>query len=197
MSFVAKMPSRVFGPVIACVLMAGCAMQPEPMTSASANVMPVSAVNQQAYRLGPRDQLRVIVFNETNLSGSFEVDATGGIALPLVGVVDVNQLTLREAEERLTEAFAQYLVEPRVSIEVEENRPFYIFGEVQRGGEFPYVANMHVLNAISMAGGFTPRANNRTIFLTRAGSQAEIAVPATSQTKIQPGDIVRVGERRF
>lgn len=183
--------------VILSLPIAGCIRSSQPMPPDSASVWPVAAGVQQAYRLGPQDQLRVIVFGEDNLSGSFEVDTTGSIALPLIGVVNVNQLTLREAGARLTDALSEYLVEPRVSIEVEQNRPFYIFGEVQRGGEFSYIANMHVLNAISMAGGFTPRANNRVVFLTRAGTESEITVPATSKTKIQPGDIIRVGERRF
>ncbi len=151
----------------------------------------------EAYRLGPRDKLRVVVFGEGDLSGSYEVDATGSIALPLVGAVPVAMLTVREAEARVRDAVNEFLVQPRVSIEIEENRPFYIYGEVQRGGEFPFVANMHALNAISMAGGFTPRANKDVIFLTRAGADDEVAVPATSQTKILPGDILRIGERRF
>ncbi len=155
------------------------------------------ARNKGIYKLGPRDKVRVTVFGEEEISGSYEVDTSGGIALPLVGLVEVDELTLREAEKKVSVALAEFLIKPRVSIEVEENRPFYIFGEVQEGGEFPFVSNMHVLNAVSMAGGYTYRANTRVVYVTRAGTEKEVAVPANSETKIFPGDIVRVGERRF
>lgn len=157
----------------------------------------MAAISNDVYRLGGGDQLRLIVFGEEELSGSFEVDATGALSLPLVGAISVQSLTVREAERRVIDGLNQYLINPKVSLEIEEYRPFYIFGEVAQGGEFPYVNNLHVLSAVSMAGGYTPRANRRTVYVTRFGTDEEMRAPADPSTRIEPGDIIRVGERTF
>ena len=149
-----------------------------------------------AYRLGDGDQIRVIVFSEPDLSGEFEVDDTGAVSLPLVGQVLAGGKTLREFEESIKEELRQgYLKDPRVSVQVLNYRPFYIIGQVNQPGEYPYVNGMNVLNAIALAGGYTPRGNTFKVRITRDGKEG--THPASAGTILEPGDVIRVPERFF
>ena len=152
----------------------------------------------QTYILGPGDKLRVIVFNEQDLSGEFEVDSTGTVSLPLIEPVKAAGGTVRQFQAALVEKFSNgYLVNPRVSVEVVNYRPFYITGEVNRPGEYPYVAGMNLLKAIAMAGGTTYRANTTKAYLTRLNSGEELVVEPTPEVLVMPGDFIRIPERFF
>ncbi len=150
------------------------------------------------YRLGSGDELRVIVFGEDDLSGKFKVSSTGNVSLPLIGQVNAADRTLSEFEEDVESRLRDgYLIDPRVSTEVLNYRPFYIYGEVKQGGEFPYVNGMNVLNAIALAEGYSYRANTKRVFITRKGILEEKEFPASQLTKVLPGDVLRVPERFF
>jgi polysaccharide export outer membrane protein len=112
------------------------------------------------YRLGPADKVRVTVFGEEALTGEFTVGASGALAFPLVGEIRAQGLTTAELQEAIATALRQgYILEPRVSAEVLTYRPFYILGEVERPGEYPYTNGLTVLNAVATAEGFTYRAD--------------------------------------
>lgn len=149
------------------------------------------------YRLGPGDQLRVTVFNEAELTGQYVVGSQGTIAYPLVGEVRAAGLTIPEFTESLRQALLGYIRQPNVSVEVANYRPFFILGEVQRPGTYPYSANLTVLNAVATAGGFTYRANRGRVYIRHANEQEERAYPLTIATPVLPGDTVRIGERLF
>jgi len=149
------------------------------------------------YRLGPGDQLRITVFNEADLTGQYVVGSQGTISYPLVGEVRAGGLTISEFTESLRQALQQYIRQPNVSVEVANYRPFFILGEVQRPGTYPYSANLTVLNAVATAGGFTYRANQSRVFIRHANEQEERAYPLTIATPVLPGDTVRIGERLF
>lgn len=149
------------------------------------------------YRLGPADQIRVTVFNEPELTGQFVVGSQGTIAYPLVGSVRAGGLTVTEFTEALQTALATYVRNPNVSVEVANYRPFFILGEVQRPGTYPYSASLTVPNAVATAGGFTYRANRRRVFIRRANEAEERSYPLTVTTPVMPGDTVRIGERIF
>jgi polysaccharide export outer membrane protein len=166
--------------------------------AAAQPLVPGAAMPSGDYKLGTGDKLRIIVFGEDNLGGQYEVDSSGYISLPLIGQVRAVGLGMRELEVAIKAALEQgYLKDARVSAEVINYRPFYIIGEVQKPGEYAYVNDMSVLNAVALAGGYTNRANERTIYVRRNGSQDEESAPADSSTKIMPGDIIRIRERFF
>ncbi len=183
---------------VAC---AGGAVSPPPSIGEMppgdpAGAAEAEAAPESAYRLGSGDQLRVIVFGEEELSGEFEVGDAGTVSLPLIGQVDAEARTLRSFEKAVEERLRDgYLKDPRVSAEVLNYRPFYILGEVDEAGEYPFVSGMHVLNAVALAGGFTHRANTRKVFITRGAEEREFR--ATHETPVQPGDLIRVPERFF
>jgi polysaccharide export outer membrane protein len=157
---------------------------------------PAMADDQPAgYRLGSGDEIRVTVFNHPDLSGQFTVSGDGMIALPLVGDIKADGLTPREVEARVKDALEpDYLKNASVNVDVLNYRPFYILGEVNKPGSYPYVSGMRVVNAVALSGGYTVRASQGKIFIERGGQKK---VPADPQTQVLPGDIVHVPERFF
>lgn len=150
-----------------------------------------------SYRLGNGDRLRINVFNEDDLSGEFQIDGSGNISFPLIGEVKSSGLTLRELEELLVQKLKDgYLVNPRVTIEVLNYRPFYILGEVNNPGKYEYVSGINLLNAVAMAGGYTPRARQNSAKITREKPETVIK-DADHSTLIMPGDIIYIDERFF
>ena len=150
------------------------------------------------YTLASGDRLRIIVFGQDSLSNTYAVDGSGHISMPLIGAVPAQgQTTIglqHIIEARLREGF---LREPRVSVEVEAYRPFFILGEVTTPGQYPYVSGMTVQTAAAIAGGFTPRAYKGDADLTREvdGRALTGRVPITQP--VQPGDTVVIRERFF
>jgi polysaccharide export outer membrane protein len=149
------------------------------------------------YRLGPGDQLRITVFNETDLTGQYVVGSQGTISYPLVGEIQAAGLTVPEFSLNLQTSLQDFLRQPNVSVEVANYRPFFILGEVQRPGTYPYSASLTVLNAVATAGGFTYRANRGRVFIRHANETEEHSYPLTIATPVLPGDTVRIGERLF
>nr|WP_321440771.1 polysaccharide biosynthesis/export family protein [uncultured Hyphomonas sp.] len=158
-------------------------------------------VQQQAvsaYTLGNGDQLRITIFGQPDLSGQFEVDGTGSISMPLIGQVEALGLTTPELESRIVEKLeGDYVLNPRVSAEVINYRPYYILGEVNRPGEYPYNSGLTVVNAVAAAGGWTYRARKNVVYIKSVNSNEEQAIELTTSTVVSPGDTIRIGERRF
>ena len=141
------------------------------------------------------DRVRVIVFGEEELSGEFELDATGVFAMPLVGAVNALGMDARALEDKVAGILRDgYLRDPRVSIEIVSLRPIYVLGEVNNPGSYPYRAGLSILNAAAMAGGFTYRAEEDDIEVKRGAAEPVVMAP---ETAVRPGDIIRVNERFF
>ncbi|MDX6750044.1 polysaccharide biosynthesis/export family protein [Geminicoccaceae bacterium 1502E] len=149
------------------------------------------------YTLASGDRLRVNVFRHEDLSGEFALDGAGNFAMPLVGTIKAYGLTTRDLEQRIAERLGDgYLVDPQVSIEVLNYRPFYILGEVNKPGQYEFVNGMTVLQAVTIAGGFTYRAQQEGVILKRGGAnQAGVTVAPTQA--VLPGDVIVVEERFF
>lgn len=151
-----------------------------------------------SYRLGSGDEIKVTVFGETDLSGAYVVDGDGQITMPLVGQVVVGKLTLSEASTSLeTRLKDGWLRDPKVTAELVKGRPYYILGEVNKPGEYPFSAGLTVMNAIASAGDFTYRADKVRILIKSADTPNEREVDLTPTTPVQPGDTIRIRERFF
>jgi polysaccharide biosynthesis/export protein len=167
---------------------------------ASANRYPTEfqAYADAPYTLGPGDRLRVIVFGQDSLSNSFAVDSSGHIAMPLIGAVPATGHTAaqlaREIEARLRNG---YVREPRVSVEVEAYRPFFILGEVTTAGQYPFVNGMSVETAVAIAGGYTPRARKDVAQVTRTRDGRTVTADVPMNMPVRPGDTIFVQERFF
>jgi len=192
-AWLAIVAALLLQPVIASAQPVGAANQP-PMAQGAT----LSADEALTYRLGPGDKLRIITYDEVQLTGEFLVDSTGTIALPLIGDVQASGRTVSEVQADIVRLLEDgYIKNPSISIEVETFRPFYILGEVNKPGEYPYTSDLTVLNAVATAGGFTYRANEHKIYIKHQGEAREEDVPLTPSTKVTPGDTVRVVERYF
>ena len=125
----------------------------------------VAAVCQDnEYRLGTGDNLRITVFTEEELSREVEVDSAGRITLPLVGDLLVVGRTLNEVEQMIFDVLTpDYFKNPVVSIEVTEHRAFYIIGEVADPGPFPYSGGMRVINGYGARGPLLTRNGHNLI----------------------------------
>jgi polysaccharide export outer membrane protein len=150
------------------------------------------------YRLGPGDQVRVRVFGEESLSGEFVISSNGAISYALVGDVPAQGKTVSELADAIKAVLQEgYVRQPIVSVEVMSYRPFYILGEIGASGSYPYTPGLTVMRAVATAGGFSYRADTSRVFIQHAGQPAETAYRLTGTTPVQPGDTIRIPERRF
>ena len=150
------------------------------------------------YQLGTGDKLRVIVYGEDDLGGTFDVDGNGYVSMPLIGQVKVSGMSATQVERVMTQKFADgFLKEPRVNVEVTTYRPFYVLGEVNRPGSYPYVDGMSIQNAVADAGGYTQKAVESGYYIRHAGEAQETYVSSDSLAKIYPGDVVRIDSSTF
>jgi polysaccharide biosynthesis/export protein len=150
------------------------------------------------YLLDTGDKLRVFVYGQPNLSRIYTVDHGGWITVPLIGGVKARGITTFDLEKRLKGKLgAQYVKDPHVTVDVQQNRPFFILGEVKTAGQYPYVSGMTVKTAIAIAGGYSERANERQVQITRRVNGLVEKMDVPDDYVVQPGDTVQVYERFF
>ena len=149
-------------------------------------------------RLAPGDKIKVTVFEEDKLTGEYDVDASGFVALPLAGNVRAAGLTPNELEGVIAAKLrGSYLRSPKVTVSVTTFRPFYILGEVEKPGQYEYKTGLNVLSAMAIAGGGTYRASRSKVMIQRAGTTTFQEVPLSPSVPIGPGDLIKVPERYF
>lgn len=167
-------------------LLAACASSDRDVTSC-----PDRSID--TYTLGPNDKIRLIVFRHEDLSGEYEIDGSGYLALPLIEEFEAGGRTTRQLEDGIEARLksARLLRNPQASVEVLKYRNFYVLGEVNRPLSYPYQNGITAVRAVAIAGGFTYRANHRGVKIT----SADLICRAAMTTPILPGDIVEVPER--
>ncbi len=151
-----------------------------------------------SYQLDTGDVVRIDVFEQTNLSRLYRIDGGGFVAMPLIGSLQARGLTTRALEQEVAAKLRRsYLRDPKVTVEISTHRPFYILGEVRNSGQYPYVLGMTIETAVAIAGGYSPRANQRKVQVIRrlGGKLVRTYVPNNYQ--IRPGDTLKVVERLF
>lgn len=187
-----------FMALVGLAALGACAQGPMQEAEAARAGLPILTQDLSDYRLGSGDALRITVFGEADLSGDFTVNTQGAIAFPLIGDVTAGGRTLRELEVELADRLrGSYVLQPNISIEVTNHRPFFILGEVNAPGTYPYAGGLTVLNAVATAGGFTPRADQRRVYVKHAGDTQERIYALTTAASVRPGDTIRIPERRF
>jgi polysaccharide export outer membrane protein len=150
------------------------------------------------YRLGSGDLLKVTVFNQDDLSGEYTINGAGKISLPLIGDVNAKDLTVKQVEQGIADKLKpDYLLNPRVSIQVLNYRPFYILGEVKEPKSYPYVDGMTYLNAVAIAGGYTYRAKEDFVVVIRMNDPEKRELTLKMDERVLPGDVIHVKERYF
>lgn len=151
-----------------------------------------------ALALSPGDTIRVTVFNEAQLTGTYQIDDDGFVSLPLAGTLKAGGLTKVEFERVLaTKLKGEYLTNPKITVEIASFRPYFILGEVERPGQYNYTSNLNVLSAMAVAGGPTYRASQTEVLIQRGGKGEFKKFQMSPTVMIYPGDLIRVPERFF
>lgn len=150
------------------------------------------------YLLDTGDKLRIFVYGQPNLSRIYTVDHGGQITVPLIGNVKARGVTTGGLEKVIRARLGtQYVRDPQVTVDIQQNRPFFILGEVKTAGAYPYVSGMTVETAVAVGGGYTERASNRVFRITRRIDGVVETIEAPADYVVQPGDTVFVHERFF
>jgi polysaccharide export outer membrane protein len=190
--------------VVLAALLAGCAGRGSAGADSRQAAARVGSVEAAAkgldgeYHLGAGDKLRIVVFGHADVSGEFVIDGSGNVALPLVGQFRASQLTVTGVQESLQKTLNdKYIVNPRVSVEVLNYRPFFILGEVQKPGSYPYVAGIDVIQAVALGGGYTRRARTSSVRVTRDTAQGRTVLSLPPSAPVLPGDTIEVERRLF
>jgi polysaccharide biosynthesis/export protein len=150
------------------------------------------------YLLNTGDKLRVFVYGQPSLSRLYIVEQAGNIAVPLIGNVRARNRTTTQLARAIADRLGRSFVrDPQVTVDVIQNRPFFILGEVRLPGQYPYVSGMTVETAIAIAGGYTERASDRCFRITRRINGLVDQIEAPADYTLEPGDTVYVYERFF
>jgi polysaccharide export outer membrane protein len=184
-------------------LLAGCG----PATTAVIDPPPQAAIADTT--LGPGDSFEVRVYGEADLSGLYRVGAEGTISFPLAGLIHVDGLDPQQISKRIAERLSDGILRnPQVTVLVREqtSKKVFVLGQVAKPGTFPYTPSMNVVEAITVAGGFTPLAakNDTTLTRNEAGKKTIVKIPVDDigsgkarNVILRPGDIISVPERLF
>lgn len=177
--------------VLAALLLAGCSgYRPAPAA--------FHEVLDQPYRLGAGDRVRVTVFEQEGLTNTYSVDQSGYIAFPLVGAVAARGHTAQQLEGEIAAKLRQgYLRDPDVSVEVDRYRPIFVMGEVGAAGQYSYVPGLTVQKAVAIAGGYSARANQESVDITRDINGKVMTGRVRTSDPLLPGDTIYIRERLF
>lgn len=151
------------------------------------------------YKMGSGDVVTIRVFGEDDLSREkIRITDSGTIFVPAIGEISVLGLKIGEIEKLVVDGLrGRILVNPQVSVFVEEYRPFFINGKVTRPGGYPFIPGLTVRKAAALAGGFLDRASLSKIFVIRAEDVAQASIKIDLNELVFPGDIVTVEESFF
>jgi len=175
----------------ACLALSACApgsaLPPLPQTTAS------------TYTLGTGEQVRVVIFGQTQLTGLFTVNDLGNISVPLLGDVPARGRTTDELAQAISTELQQrkLLNNPSVSVEIAKYRPVFILGEVEKPGQYSYEPGMTALTLVAVAGGFSYRAQTGYVSVLRKVDGHVIEGRAPRGEEIEPGDVITIFERYF
>lgn len=175
----------------AALALAGCSSyRPAPPAFHEATTKP--------YILDAGDRIRVTVFEQDTLTNVYSVDQSGYVAFPLVGAIAARGYTVQQIEGQIADKLRNgYLRDPDVSVEVDRYRPVFVMGEVGAAGQYSYVPGMTVQKAVAAAGGYSPRANQASVDITRSINGETLTGRVTTSDPVLPGDTIYVRERLF
>ena len=151
------------------------------------------------YKLGSGDTISVRVLGEDDLKREkVRLSDAGTISFPILGEIRVKGLTAAALEDHITRGLkGRYLVNPQVTVSIDEYRPFFVNGMVEKPGGYPFSPGMTVRKAVSLAGGFKERASREKINIIRDDDQKQLPKRVDQNAAVLPGDIVTVEESFF
>jgi len=156
------------------------------------------AASGSDYQLGSGDKILINVYGEEDLTVETLLSDSGLINYPFLGELKVAGLSLGQLEALIIKGLkGDYLVSPNVQASIVEYRPFFINGEVEKPGGYPFQPGLSIAKAAALAEGFTERASTSKIFVVRGDDPSQTSVKADLNTSLRPGDIVTVQQSFF
>lgn len=151
------------------------------------------------YRLGSGDVVSIRVLGEDDLKREkIRLSDAGTISFPIIGEIKVLGRLVVELETLIADGLrGKYLLNPVVSVTIEEYRPFFVNGQVEKSGAYPFQPGLTVRKAVSLAGGFKERASKEKIFVIREDDKTQTPVKVDQSALVRPGDIITVEESFF
>ena len=162
----------------------------------------VAVAQESNYMLGPNDIISISVYMEEDLSfEELRIGDSGRINYPFLGEIQAAGNTVSDFESLIRRGLidGEFLIDPAITVRIVTYRPFYIDGEVEDPGAYPFEPGLTLRKAISIAGGFTERAARRNIAILPEGSDGDDEPDLTDNLDIslRPGDIITIEERFF
>lgn len=177
---------------LAGLLVAFCAAgQPRP------EAPPPSLVSN--YKLATGDVISIKVFGEEDLSREkIRLTDAGTLFYPVLGEIQVLGKTVGEIEKLIADGLrGRYLVNPRVTVSIDDYRKYFVSGQVGSPGAFPYQPGLTVAKAVAIAGGFKERASQSKMFVVRDADPKKGRERVELGTLIFPGDVLTIEESFF
>ncbi len=156
------------------------------------------AASENDYRLGSGDKILINVYGEDDLTIETQLSDSGMVNYPFLGELKVTGLTVAQLEAKIVKGLkGDYLVNPNVHVSILEYRPFFINGEVEKPGGYPFQPGLTISKAAALAQGFTERASQSKIFVVRGDDASQTPVKVDLNTLLRPGDVVTVEQSFF
>lgn len=153
----------------------------------------------EEYRLNAGDTIQIHVYGEEDLSfQQVLIGSNGRISYPFLGELQVAGKTVMALEQELVAGLRpDYLIDPRISVSIVRYRPFFVNGEVKQPGGLEYQPGLTLRKAISLAGGFTERANRKEVLVIADDDPGREEKQVDLEYRVQPGDIITVQDTFF
>jgi len=183
--------------LVAGLQLAGCYTDYGPI---EVETRPVSASGAGvATHMQAGDRVKITVYGEEALTGEYDINPNGNVTMPLIGAIRAAGRTQLEFGRDLANRYRSggFLQDPNVTVAVITFQPFYVLGEANSPGEYPFRSGLNVHTAVAMAGGFTYRASRSFVLIRHTGQEVWKEYPLTEPVAIAPGDLIRVPERYF
>ncbi len=159
-------------------------------------VTAAAAQQSDAYRLAPGEKFAISVFGEDDLSMNVTLAHDGVLKYPFLGEVRVAGLTVPELERAISDGLrGDYLINPEVTVTIQQFRSFFLRGEVNRPGSYEYQPGLTLEKALALAGGLSPRAARGKIEVRRANSDSFERVDMGDP--VHAGDVIKVPQSFF
>jgi polysaccharide biosynthesis/export protein VpsN len=183
-----------FAPTIALmmVLLASALLAMDARAQAKSDAL-------STYRLNSGDVISIRVFGEDDFNREkIRLTDAGTVSFPVLGEIPMLGRTVGEIEKLITDRLkGRYLVNPRVSVWIDEYRSYFVNGMVEKPGAYPFQPGLNVRKAVSIAGGFKERASVNKIFIVRDKDAAHQPTKVDLNADVGPGDIITVEESFF
>ena len=175
-----------------CLLLLGLLLVSFEVTAQATNEI-------SSYRLGPGDLISIRVLGEDDLKyEKVKLGDAGTISFPVVGEIRVVGKSVSELEMLIADGLrGKYLLNPMVSVTIDEYRSIFVNGQVEKTGAYPYQPGLTVRKAIALAGGFRERASKEKIYVIHEGDTKQTPIRVDQYAAVAPGDIITVEESFF